>query len=115
MKKGFKQRYMRAKSTNSIITDPDYMQSCFEQKKVDVEASAKAKEMLEKIEELKKIAKKLRGGNGLTPVCTSAFSLVKVALDLAEQCVDAAEWYDLKHSYDKVVKAATKIYNDLGL
>lgn len=111
MKRSLKESYMRAKQNEKII------HALEEDHKTDnkiVKPEVRAKDWSKELEQLRKIAKKLKGGAGQPVINSPVFSLVKASIELANQtAADSSDVSALIKELRKVERATAKIENIL--
>jgi hypothetical protein len=111
MKRSLKETYMRAKQNEKII------HTLGEDHKTDnktVKSPVRAKDCSKELEQLRIIAKKLKGGAGQPVINSSVYSLVKASIELAEHTLfDPSDICALLKEVRKVERATAKIENIL--
>lgn len=94
-KSSLKETYMRAKQNGKIVNS-------FDKKTKSIKKKVNTKNYSKEISQLQAIAKKLRGGAGQPVLNSPAFSLLKAAIELADQTV--VNQKDIDTVYDTIGK-----------
>ena len=111
MKRSLKETYMRAKQNEKIIHTLEEDQITDHK---TVKSAVRAKDWSKELEQLRKIAKKLKGGAGQPVINSSVFSLVKASIELADHTLfDPSDICALLKELRKVERATAKIENIL--
>jgi len=101
-----KENYMRAKQNNRIITTLD--EQTITQKK---SAKNLQKSYKKEVQQLEKIAKKLRGGASQPVIESPVFSLLKASIGLAQAATEKnVKTRDLWQEYEKIRRALNKTH-----
>jgi hypothetical protein len=107
MKRSLRESYMRAKQNEKIIHTLEKDQITDHQA---VKSKVRAKDWSKELEQLRKIAKKLKGGAGQPVINSPVFSLVKASIELADHTVfDSSDVNALMKELRKVERATKKI------
>ncbi len=107
MKRSLKESYMRAKQNEKIIHTLEEDQITDHK---TVKSEVRAKDWSKELEQLRRIAKKLKGGAGQPVINSPVFSLVKASIELADHAVfDSSDVSALIKELRKVERATNKI------
>ncbi len=111
IRKELKAEYMRAKNTGRIITvfgDDNSLGQTEEAE--DSEDQWVVKDWSDEFAQLKKIASKMRGGQGQHPVNSALFSLIKSSIEMAGKTIDGqADVQVMDNEIRKVERAFNKV------